>query len=780
MSAEGAVEKSGNALILPLSVPKVVLGVVWHTTVFSENFLYLNVYTNFHTNTTTNKPVFVWIHGGSNKTGTAMTDIYNPTPKTPDSEYSPPFMKTVGDAVVVTINYRLGPFGFLAHTELTNEVDERTSGTYGNLDQIMALKWVQDNIAQFGGDPGNVTLFGESAGALDTSILNASPLARGLFKQTIQQSGYSLPVFWTTSQSGVLSRQSSAYNTAVFKDELAIPPFDAQGKPRWPTLDDQQKIGAALVKVLQAPCPTGVKSGQDKYDGLLIHKPWGACGYSGKMDIAALRALSPGIIGAAYSNSGISVDSTPVGLGISVVAPPIDGKLLTAQPVDILNNGPTSVDVRPSIIGSNRDEYSLLLSYNAPTLNDCVAKNVVGNCSENAAKVNILAADGAGFKEILKAIFGPTNGETTFQNLPEQYRPMHSGKVDYTYASDVRDAVVSLLTDAVFTCHSRRLTQVTAKASAKKGSSYRYQMTYRPGVSEEPTGAGLAFAYSLGYPFSLKQMGTFHILDIGYVFGMPFLSRFFDMNKDDTQLAVKFQSAWGEFGKTKTMRSFMDGPNLVYWTAYPTGGPFGNTADPVFKFDRNFSVSEGTLSSASGNQIGSTQNYTSACDWIDYPVPVEAMKFASPPQFVKNTSRLILGKTFTTGAKSVFVTDLGYLNDGMNNTHQVNIYQVSGDGLSGTLVTGASASVTTTGSDHSSFTYVPITKVQLAANTTYQIVANNITNGIFNGEPSNGIDAISLGDAIILGRTSTVQFISSPNLIPDLKPIGPNLKISLY
>ncbi len=92
--------------------------------------------------------------------------------------------------VVVSLNYRLGALGYLAHPELSAESPHAASGNYGLLDQIEGLRWVRDNIARFGGDPGNVTIFGESAGALSVIELMASPLARGLFHKAISQSGY--------------------------------------------------------------------------------------------------------------------------------------------------------------------------------------------------------------------------------------------------------------------------------------------------------------------------------------------------------------------------------------------------------------------------------------------------------------------------------------------------------------------------------------------------------------------------------------------------------------
>src|SRR6266550_366793 len=91
--------------------------------------------------------------------------------------------------VLVTINYRLGPFGFYSHPALTRESPHRASGNQGIQDQIAALIWVRDNISKFGGDTSNVTIFGESAGSFDASVLMTSPLSKGLFRRVIGESG---------------------------------------------------------------------------------------------------------------------------------------------------------------------------------------------------------------------------------------------------------------------------------------------------------------------------------------------------------------------------------------------------------------------------------------------------------------------------------------------------------------------------------------------------------------------------------------------------------------
>jgi para-nitrobenzyl esterase len=142
----------------------------------SEDCLYLNIYTAART-ATDKLPVMVWIHGGALTAGAASVAGY-------DGEQ----LARKG-VVVVTINYRLGVFGFFAHPELSKESDHAASSNYGLLDQIAALQWVQKNIAAFGGDPKCVTIFGESAGSWSTNLLAASPLARGLFHRVIGESG---------------------------------------------------------------------------------------------------------------------------------------------------------------------------------------------------------------------------------------------------------------------------------------------------------------------------------------------------------------------------------------------------------------------------------------------------------------------------------------------------------------------------------------------------------------------------------------------------------------
>jgi para-nitrobenzyl esterase len=142
----------------------------------SEDCLYLNVLTPA-TNTTDNLPVMAWLHGGGLRYGNGNSSLCNN------------LGLPLHGVVQVNINHRLGVMGLLAHPLLTKESPQRVSSNYMFLDMIAALQWVQRNIAAFGGDPNNVTIFGESGGGLKVATLMASPLASGLFQRAIIESG---------------------------------------------------------------------------------------------------------------------------------------------------------------------------------------------------------------------------------------------------------------------------------------------------------------------------------------------------------------------------------------------------------------------------------------------------------------------------------------------------------------------------------------------------------------------------------------------------------------
>lgn len=151
----------------------------------SEDCLFLNVWTAdwppHISGKASRKPVMLWLHGGGNYAGTAS-----------GANFDGESLARRG-VVLVTVNYRLTVFGFFAHPELTRESSRESghhaSGNYGLLDQVAALQWVHHNIERFGGDPANVTVFGQSAGAVDANVLMTSPLTKGLFQRVIAESG---------------------------------------------------------------------------------------------------------------------------------------------------------------------------------------------------------------------------------------------------------------------------------------------------------------------------------------------------------------------------------------------------------------------------------------------------------------------------------------------------------------------------------------------------------------------------------------------------------------
>jgi para-nitrobenzyl esterase len=207
----------------------------------SEDCLFLNVYAPADATEDSAYPVMFWIHGGGYSGGASSEPRHNGD-----------FLPTKG-VVLVTINYRLGVFGFLADTDLAKE-GNGTAGNYGLLDMLAGLKWVQANVKKFGGDPGNVTIFGESAGSFAVSTLMASPMAQGLFAKAIGESG------------------------GAFSDVLALDPLEAREKK-----DDEwvASLGVKSLAELRA-LPTdkvleGVKTKKGGFsttiDGRLLTEP---------------------------------------------------------------------------------------------------------------------------------------------------------------------------------------------------------------------------------------------------------------------------------------------------------------------------------------------------------------------------------------------------------------------------------------------------------------------------------------------------------------------------
>ncbi len=223
----------------------------------SEDCLFLNVWAPKDAR---NAPVFVWIHGGALNTGSGAEDMYDGARLAAEQ-----------GLVVVSINYRLGVLGYLAHPELSAESRHNVSGNYGLQDQIAALKWIKANIGAFGGDADRVTIAGESAGALSVMYLMASPPARGLFQRAIAQSAYMISTpelrskrhgdppaemvgIWLQTQ---LGRQNLADLRAMDAQDLVVQSL-TKGYSPWGTIDGEI-LPEQLVEVFdrgqQAPVP---------------------------------------------------------------------------------------------------------------------------------------------------------------------------------------------------------------------------------------------------------------------------------------------------------------------------------------------------------------------------------------------------------------------------------------------------------------------------------------------------------------------------------------------
>ncbi|MGA8848694.1 MAG: carboxylesterase/lipase family protein [Dehalococcoidia bacterium] len=195
----------------------------------SEDCLYLNIWTPGLDGA--KRPVMVWVHGGGFVTGAGSWLFYNGRT-----------LSTRGDVVVVTINYRLGALGFLNLNEVTRGKIPAT-GNEGLLDQVLALEWVRDNISRFGGDPDNVTAFGESAGAMSIGMLLAMPRARGLFRRAILESG---------AAHHVNSLEHAKKVGTIFLDILDIKPTDAN---KLRSLAEQQILNAQTELMARALDP---------------------------------------------------------------------------------------------------------------------------------------------------------------------------------------------------------------------------------------------------------------------------------------------------------------------------------------------------------------------------------------------------------------------------------------------------------------------------------------------------------------------------------------------
>ncbi|WP_438434612.1 carboxylesterase/lipase family protein [Gorillibacterium sp. sgz500922] len=276
------------------------------------------------------KPVLVWLHGGAFVSGAGSLPLYDGTS----------FVRS-GEVVVVTVNYRLGAFGFLHLAPFGGGLGSNV----GMLDQVAALEWVRDNIAAFGGDPERVTVFGESAGAMSIAALLAMPAAKGLFRRAILQSG----------ATQYLPAEAASRIAQGFLAELK-----ATGRGTAPTSEPGTRRNAAATGILEEEAVS------DKGENAAVSASASkAVPADAQADIAGwLEAFSAEELQEAAER--LSAKLNPHGLGPMVFQPALDGATLPLDPTEAVRAGSAAgVEL---LVGTNRDEGAYFIRQGAPVL----------------------------------------------------------------------------------------------------------------------------------------------------------------------------------------------------------------------------------------------------------------------------------------------------------------------------------------------------------------------------------------------------------------------------
>lgn len=398
----------------------------------SEDCLSLNIWSP-KTKESTPRPVMFFIHGGGNITGSADMISFGVR------LYDGTFLHDLGGVVVVTINYRLGPLGFFSHPLLSSEDKQNgVSGNYGLMDQIFALQWVQKNIRNFGGDPNNITIFGESAGGRNVLALVTSPKAKNLFQKAIVQSGAPLFVDMPLRTNAT---------------ELSA-----------------ENVGAKASQSL------GCESVGDTASCLRSKTP---------SDL--LKALAPDELGLSGFRYG----------------PIVDGTIIPDKSTAILASG--NYNQVPLMIGTNKNEF---LSF-IPGL-------------------NIKLDTQADYEAALRLNFGDKASE-----VAKRYPISEYGSP--TLALD------AALTDFSFLCPARTAVRL---ASVNQPKTFYYQFTQTIK--------------------SVESLGSFHGLELGFVFHTVSNVKLATISKKENKLADKMVGYWSNFAKTGDPND----KKLPKWPAY--------------------------------------------------------------------------------------------------------------------------------------------------------------------------------------------------------------------
>src|SRR5258705_2474524 len=329
----------------------------------AEDCLHLSVWTPVPDGA--RRPVLVWIHGGAFVLGAGSQLLYDGST-----------LARRGDVVVVTLNYRLGALGFL-HLATRFGAALPASGNEGLLDQITALEWVRDEIAGFGGDPGNVTIFGESAGSMSCATLLGTPRAQGLFHRAILQSGAANYVWPRETAAAVADAFLAALDVGTPEALLAAPPERI--------LAAQRRIFLSLMlgrdHLLNDLSPGGQRLVGAAFLGLtLARRPLGG----------AAGALTRGLVGVLRRRqraraSGSAPSETPARLaGLRArglpFQPVVDGQVLPRPPLEAIGDG--LARRVPVLVGTNRDESKLFLFLD-PEAGALDAAGLERRCAEN-------------------------------------------------------------------------------------------------------------------------------------------------------------------------------------------------------------------------------------------------------------------------------------------------------------------------------------------------------------------------------------------------------------
>jgi para-nitrobenzyl esterase len=419
----------------------------------SEDCLSLNVWTPALPNASSKPlPVLFWVYGGADMVG--ATDKVS---KAGVNLYDGQALATSANAVVVTVNYRIGALGFLAHPALAAASPDHTTGNAGLLDVLMALHWVQDNIASFGGDKTHVMLFGQSAGAINTCSLVASPLAHGLFSSALMESGN-------------CAAEPRADRYAIgekFANALAC------------------DLVPDVVRCLQnAPLPAVVLNGGFGFVRTLVAE------FS--------KAVDPG-----------HIPDLPFG-------PTVDGYVLDDTPQATIAAG--KHNHVPLVIGTNADEMTFLIPSFA-----------ISSCLEY---------------ETIVLHMMPNDAPRMFAAYPCNKLDQKSGEHQF----------VKSMTDAFFTCPSRRALRAAHASQSEPVYRYLFTHTYTSGPKASD--------------------GAYHTAEIPFVFGnfgwIPYTP-----TSDETALSRQMQMFWLNFAATG-----MPGASAgVAWNAYDP------TADDALRLD---------------------------------------------------------------------------------------------------------------------------------------------------------------------------------------------------